>query len=297
MAKKESKKTKQTTVGLEHLLRDPEATFEEILPGVEILDRELEFDDGSRADLAAVDGAGRLVLCLFAGDDPDRSALEVLDTLAFVTRNTPLLARHLASARIQPDLDPRVLVVVDPGDARLIGRLTRLAGNELELYEVRTVKSSSGERAYLVPVEGHAGGGSPAPTASPASFVESLPTALAETGRLLVERMARLDDELVSKTGRDAVTWSFRDRVLARIERVGDHLQGGLGAGEEPQRIETSEDVGRFLEAALGHLVELLGEAKKPPFPGGALRPPGGPQRELDGGSILTPEEIEAFRE
>jgi len=68
--------------------------LDEIVPGVEILDRELAFEGGARADLAGVDPSGRLLFVLLAGEDADRAALEALDALTVLRTQMELLVRH-----------------------------------------------------------------------------------------------------------------------------------------------------------------------------------------------------------
>src|SRR5262245_56460227 len=58
--------------------------LDEIVPGLRVLDRELVFEGGGRADLAAVDPSGRLHLVLLAHEDADKAALEALDAVAVV---------------------------------------------------------------------------------------------------------------------------------------------------------------------------------------------------------------------
>lgn len=266
--------------------------LEAALAGIEILDRSLEFNDGARADLAGVDAGGRLVLVYLAGEDEDRSALEALDLLAFARRQTLLIARHLGSPKIVEQLDPRVIVVMDGGDGLLGMRLSALGGAGLELLELGSVKSAAGTRSYLMPHTPDPGGGSLA-TAGVDRFLEALPTGLRELGHGLCESLSRMDDDLNVEASAESVTWYFQDRPLARLETRGGRLRGVIGAQGRAHDLSGAMQADEFLEEALSRLVAKLGH-----FPAGAgdsLQ--GGPAVPTPGAPLLTPEEIEAFRE
>ena len=54
----------------ESAVRPLEDSLDEFVPGIEILDRDLVFEGGARADLAGVDPSGRLHLVVVAGRIP-----------------------------------------------------------------------------------------------------------------------------------------------------------------------------------------------------------------------------------
>ncbi|MEM7311133.1 MAG: hypothetical protein AAF682_30965 [Planctomycetota bacterium] len=263
------------------------AALEAALPGLQVLDRGLEFDERSHAELAGVDGAGHLVLVRLAGEDADRSAVEALDLVAFARHHVGLIARHLGSGRIAPALEPRVLIVLEPGDTLLASRLEPLVGRGIELLELRSVRSAAGDRAYLVPlhVEQH-----PTADASPATverFLAALPPDREEVGRLLCSRLARLDDELRLEATPESVAWFFQDQLLARLDAKGGLLRAAVGPRGRMREIAGAREADELLESALSRLVEEVGRAPDDlPVP---VQPP-------DGMPLLTPEEIEAFR-
>ncbi len=263
--------------------------LETALPGVEILDRGLEFDEGGRADFGGVDDAGRLVLGLFAGEDADRSALDALDALSFARRNAELLAQHLRSTRVVPSLDPRVLLIVEPADRALVRRVAPLVGRGLEVFELRAVKSRAGERAYLLAIGGAADTGLPDEPGSVDDFLAALPESLGELGRLVVDRMARLDDELRIEATADTVAWFFQHQLLLRLEHRGDELRAGAN-GERPRELRDPRDVDALLEDSLGRLVQAVGRLPADDLAERTLEP-------REGLPLLTPEEIEAFRD
>lgn len=274
--------------------------LEEVLPGIEVIDRELVFENGGRADLAAVDPSGRLVLVLVAGDDGDRSVLEVLDTYHFARQNTAILARHLSGRRIQALTAPRIVVVNPANDATLVARLSALVGQGVEIFGVRSLKSAAGERSYLVQV-GPSGAVEPSGEHGVEAFLRELPSGLREIGSRLAERMGRLDEELDAAADRNALVWRFHGDVLARVERVGSRLQASIAPHLDPVPLTRHEDVERVVEDSLARLVEAMGlsgatvSSPPPPATGRGER---SPLDVVDSSEpLLTAEEIDAFRE
>lgn len=262
----------------------------EVLAGFEVLDRNVAFDGGVVADLAAVDGAGRATLVQLADEDVDRAALAALDLAALARRDAELVARHLAGPGLSGDLDPRVVVVCPgPGAELLARRLVPLLGRGVELFGVRTVASARSERSYLVPL--FAGGDvRPAVRENPEqAFLESVPAPLAELARDLVRRIARLDEDLDVGRTPTAIRWRFRGEILVRVELVGERLQASVAPDHEAIPVRRGEDVELVLEAALSHVVRRFGAG---------LEEEGAPvSRPDEPVELLSPEEIEAFRD
>jgi hypothetical protein len=278
---------------LEHagVLAALEAGISEALPGVEILDRNLSFDPDGRADLAAVDPMGRLVLVLVAEEDTDRAALETLDLLSYARENNDLVVRHLGSRRVDPGLTPRVVVIDPENDTRLSDRLGAVAAAGVEVFGVRTLRSAAGERSYLV-AAGPEARGLPAGEAGVEAFLDSLPLPLQEVGRELTERMGRLDEDLFASADRDALVWRWNGEVLARVERVGERLTASVAPHHAPSTIRELDDVENVLEGALARLVVDLAPGEGVEAGSAAL------DREWSRDEpILTPEEIEAFED
>jgi hypothetical protein len=272
--------------------RDPEAALveglEELVPGLAVLERELVLEGGARADLAAADPSGRLWLVQLAGEDVDRAALEVLDLLAVLARELELVVRHLASERVQAERAPRIVVVSPNSDARLCARLAPLAAAGVEVVGLRAVKSKSGERAYLARLEAD---GRPAVSASGVgAFLRALPARHEPLVRALLERMERLDEELVVSGDASVLLWRLAGEVLARIERSGEVLAASVAPRHEPLALGDAADAERFVERALARLVRVLGMVR-------AERPAEEAPRPRTDEPLLTSEEIQAFRE
>jgi hypothetical protein len=270
--------------------------LDEIVPGLEIVDRELLFEGGARADLVAVDPSGRLHLVLRAGEDAERAALDALDALALVRGQLELLVRHCGEGRVNPERAPRVLVVCAAPDARLVERLGALGDSGVVVLGLRTVKSAAGEHAYLVRLD-------PAARAAAGpggveAFLRALPARLEALGAALLERMQRLDEELTCTGDSTTLVWRLAGEVLVKVERIGDLLQASVAPRHEPLPLADLGDLEGLLERALGRLVRVLGlnEASQPVGGAGPGKPkpliPIHPEEPL-----LTAEEIRAFQE
>ena len=261
----------------------------DVLLGFEVIDRDLAFDEGGRADLVGVDGSGRPVLVLVGGEDSDRIALEVLDTLSYARRHAVLLARHLRSPRLRPGAEARLLLVQPSPDPRLVDRLLPLLGRGVEIFGVRTLSSAGGERSYLVPLEPPRPSGGLGRPQSGGAFLEDLSGMQRELCRTLVQRMRRLDDELEVEGGPSGILWSVQGETLAQVERGEGGLRGGVAPDFEPRRLVAERDVDRFVESAMTRLVQLLGDDGAGPEPGGL--------EAFEGEELLTADEIAAFRD
>jgi hypothetical protein len=280
--------------GRENLLGALGSGLREVLPGLEILDRDLIFEQGGRADLAGVDAGGRLVLVLVADADPDVAALEVLDTHSLARRHLDTIVRHLCADSSERSIDESLearTVVIDPvGSERLLLRLAPIFDSGIELFGLYSIQSAAGERSYLAPIAAPPSGSVQRGLPPEAAFLESLPPALEEVGREAVERIGRVDRELLVTGTAGSVSWSFQDEVLVRLEHVGHRLQASVGPHHETRLLESEADLDPLLESVLARFVQWL-DYDAP----ASSRTPGIDLGEGD--PILTPEEIDAFRD
>jgi hypothetical protein len=265
------------------------AGLDEIVPGLEVLDRELTFENGARADLAAVDPSGRLFLVLLAGEDADKTVLATLDTLSVARSQVELLVRHFGDGRMHAERSPRVLVVSPNADTQLSERLGVLVDAGVSVLGLRTVKSAKGERAYLVRMDQATRG--PGGTSGITAFLRALPPRLEPLGNTLIERMERFDEELVASGDASTLVWRIAGEVLCRVERIGDVLQGSIAPRHEPLSLHDLSDLDKLIEGAYARLVKVLGLSRNAP-PAAGPRPAPSPDEPL-----LTAEEIQAFRE
>jgi len=264
--------------------------LDEVVPGLEVLERELVFEGGARADLVAVDPAGRLYWVLLAPEEGDRAVVEVLDALRFVRTRLELVVRHFGELRVSAERAPRVVVVSPSSDARLAERLSVLNDAGVMVFGLESIRSATRERAYLVRIDGGASVGA---AGGPEVFLRSLPARLEPLGAALVERMGRLDEELVVSGDGSALVWRLAGEVLCRVERVGDLLQASVAPRHAPLPLGDVTDLEELVGHAMQRLVQVLGLAQ-PDRPASGPRPTQGPAPDEP---ILTPEEIQAFRE
>lgn len=269
------------------------AGLEEIVPGIEVLDRDLVFDEGGRADLAAVDPSGRLYLVLLADGENDRIVLDALDAYAFAEANRELLARHLRRPRIALR-DTQVIVICLEADDRLLSRLRPLLAHGIGLFRVRMLKSASGEHSYLVPwgaperdVRGRGGVD---------AFLERLPAGLLPLTRTLIERMQRLDAELEPGAEGEALVWRAGGEVVVRVTSRGDMLQAQVTPEDHGRRLRSEDDLEDLTERTLERLLEVWGTNGNGHGEPGE-EPVGADPVPQEGLPILSPEEIEAFRD
>ncbi len=266
------------------------AGLDEIVPGLEVIDRELAFEGGARADLVAVDPSGRVYLVLRANQDSDTAVLETLDAVALLRGQLEVLVRHCGESRVNPERAPRVLVVCAGSDARMVERLGALSEAGVLVLGSRAVKSAAGEQRYLVRLD--PGARAAVGPSGVAAFLRALPARLEPLGAALVERMGRLDEELAASGDATTLVWRLSGEVLAKVERIGDLLQASVAPRHEPLPLAELADLERLVERALGRLVRVLGLTR-------AERPESSPERRPGRSDepLLTPEEIQAFRE
>lgn len=297
--------------------RDPsllslESTLERNFPGVEVLDHDLELSERYRADLVAIEGSGRLVLVLVVDTEGDEPLLAALDALAFARHNAPVLAAHFGEPRLRSDQPPRVLLITQTFSPSLVERLRPLLDGSVELFEVREVKSARGENLYLTAVGGDPQVLAAAATTEDAFFARLAPDTKA-IAQYCLERMARIDDELLVSSRGGRLNWSFRGTELARVELASDLLQGSVAPLFETRALRSAAQVDFFVEEALGRYVEALGvrmDIGTTPEPSPGVT--GGPEafspsyaaaerddgpRERSSGADLSEEEIRAFQE
>lgn len=168
------------------------------------------------------------------------------------------------------------MLVADAWSSEVLDLLGVLAAEDLRLYSVETLRSASGERAWLVPVEL----GPLAPRAAPTleGFLEPLGPAEREAVELAVRRVARIDARLEPAVGEGALRWLDGPREVCALVRTPRGLAGEV-AGEARVAIGGRADVDRFVEGT----VRAWGQ--------GHAGPAGGD----DEAPFLTAEEIAAF--
>lgn len=274
--------------GLE--LPDLEAILLEALPALEVVDRDLMLGAALSAQLVCVDGRGRLVLGLLAENGSESTVLECLDALAYARAHLELLKRHLGASQLRTDLEPHLVLVSESFPPRVIERLGPILGHSLHMFEVRVVRSRAAAASYLVPVAPARVHGAAAVAGDSRTFIDALPESERSVAALVVQRIARIDDEIELALAGDELEWRYGGVVLCSLSRGEAGLEGSVLS--VPTTVLSETGVDDFVEAALGRYVELLGgtDDEGEELEQVELVPP-------EPGALLTPEEIEAFRD
>lgn len=278
-----------------------EAQLRALLPGLRVLDRDLELDGAPVADLVC-EAEGRLVLVLMVDGEGDGPVLAALDALAAARRDGELLAAHLGLPESFRRA-PLVLLVAERFGERLRERLRAIPSEALWSLERRAVRTARRGDQALVRVHNVEGCGSPAsgggsPSPDPQAvqrFLAQLGPPGARLGRELAQRIGRIDPELELETrrgeGREELWWRFRGRSLCGVAVNEGRLEGRLPDSSVPHAIQSPQALEAFLEWVLSCHLELLDALAPRDGMGEIVLVP--PRRE----PLLTPEEIEAFRE
>jgi len=270
---------------------DLETALASTFPDVVVCDRELELPGGPVVDLACVDSAGRVLLVAELEGAGDACVLRALDLLASVRENRVVLYRHLAHPGLRVDLPPLTVLVAERFDDEVLARLACAEAGTLRCLERRTVRSRAGASVHLVDVA-HGAAAVEAPGAVPGEFCRHLAPEQRELGLTLVGRLSRIDEELEHTGLERGGRWSLAGDAVCSVFAHDGRLEGFVAPRTVPEGIESVERMERFVERALERTVELLGATG----PAG----PSDPRREaaLDPlQPILTPEEIQAFRD
>jgi hypothetical protein len=286
---------------------DLERVLVDALPGFEPLAHDLELSSSERADCVGVDGNGRLTLVLDAGGEGEEPVLRALDALSFARRNGEAIARHLDCPRLRSELSARVVLVAEGFSRKLIERMVPLAGNGVDLYELRELRTRERVSAWLAPAQSLEGSGG-ATGATEESFLGGLDARARELAQTLLAKMRRLDPDVEVLPSRRSVAWRHAGAMLGRIESYEGRLYAAVAPRHDSRALESASDLERFLEQLLGRFVELLGPAISPQRAASpetaAAEPalttrnpaaPAPPEARLGAIPLLTQDEYDAF--
>jgi hypothetical protein len=267
------------------------AALQDAFPDVEWVDSELDLGDGRRIDWVGVDPAGRVVFALFCEGSGEAGVLSAIDAMVFFARNRPVLAQHLHSPRVRTALEPIVALIAETFSEQSLARLCGVGAGGLRIFELRRLSSSRGERAYLVPLAPSIGRSAQPQTRGPEAFLSKLSEARRPLGELLVQRIGRIDDQLVAAGGDQSVSWRLGDDLMCSIAQIEGAIEGQIPPGGDAQEIGSAAQVELFVDRVLERYVTLLGGASA----ASSLESP--MFAAVDAGMTLTPEEIAAFRQ
>ncbi|MFT7479335.1 MAG: hypothetical protein ACI80N_002629 [Gammaproteobacteria bacterium] len=293
--------------------QDLERELAGVIRDFEIVDRDLVVGDSLSIDWLGFDGEGALVLVLWTAGEGGRVVLDLLDALAFVRTHLDVLARHWHLAAPEaPGADGgpvpiddtahtpvRAVCLAEHFDTEALQRLSVWGSAELDLFEVRTVRSERGEGAYLVPARGPAG--EPGAAAVRASFFDGVPEQFHVLGRAFIERMSRVDEGVKLVEGEGAADWFYRGQRLGALRAGEVRLEASLAGSTTPQGVLGEGDVDDFVDRVLARLVELSDDLTGDDDDLAEIDD--GDELEqvelipMDSEPLLTPEEIAAFHD
>jgi hypothetical protein len=256
---------------------DLESELARSLQGFEVLERELEIRAEGRdvrAELAGIDGLGRLWIVARAPDDADRALLDGLALLAFARANGAVLGERAEEAC--------VALVCAAGADELARRAAVAPG--LQVLALERWRAGGQERWRLAP----RGSGAAAP-ATIEQFLGELDPGTRALAELCLERMQRVDAALELRTAPGWIAWHGDRRALGLLSLRERELVARSGRDAPGVALRTPADV----EAWLAQVLELRLGAPGPPDdlpPLPAVDPV--PQRP---GVLLSAEELAAF--
>lgn len=270
------------------------------LGGARVVDRELRCDGRSLAEIVLLHER-RLVLALAVDGASRRTPARALAALSFAGTRAGALAAHLSAELEESEsaagARPLVLLVsARPYAAAVLERLRALAGPDLWVLELHLLQSRAGSSSSLerlLPPPERAPTLAPPPSErAPRDAIErfalSLSASQAPLARDLARRIARIDPGLSLESGEGELVWSRDGQLLCSLHAVDGRLEGQLAESRIPHRIHAPASAEVFLDWVLSLYLEQLG--------GGPTDRPHSRTLEPTG-PLLTPEELEAFRD
>lgn len=258
-----------------------EAELLRLAPGFEVVDRGLVLATRSanspgarRADLVLADGEGSLILAIVVDGSREGTVLGAVEALLFARENA---AAMLPSTRPR-DVRATVALIAEGHSEQSLAALDLLPADELWILEAKRFESASGVRTVLVSLT------PPPAIAAPIdpereAFLRRLPDPIRDAAESLLLRLVRLGGDLRTTFANDRATLRSGTREICSLEIEDGRLRADAPALPRPRGIDRAEDAETFLDEVMRkELSEQGGE-------------------EGEGGPLLTPEEIAAFRD
>ncbi|MFN0009285.1 MAG: hypothetical protein ACKVXR_15380 [Planctomycetota bacterium] len=281
--------------GRAELLAAIEIELSRLLPELRIVDRGLDLARGPvrstarrRADLLALDAAGRPVIVLIVDGSGDDTVLAAVNAVAYARQNAGALAQPLREEAARAPL-ARVALIAESFSPRTLEGLGLLPESELLLFEARRVDSAAGTHARLSRVNLPSTRREEEPPMAREDFLARVGDSRRGTAELLLRRLARVDAGIRASFEEDRASFECDGRELCRLEIEQGALQGAIPAVKQRLPIHGPDDADAFIDEVLREHILLLGEGWGTPSP-----PPAKPRAE---DPLLTPEEIAAFRD
>jgi hypothetical protein len=186
-----------------------------------------------------------------------------------------------------------VALVAETFSDRMLGRLSGLNPESVRLFELRTVVSARGEHVYLAPIDAAPARAAVLAPRGSDVFLRALDPARRELAEFALKRIARIDDLVTHAASEKTITWRWKGELLCSLGSLDDHLDARVEPDGKSLRLGSVADIEAFVDLALQRYVELLGA----PTAGVAAPLLAGPASNLEARELLTPAELEAFRQ
>lgn len=282
--------------GRAELLAAIEIELSRLLPDLRIVDRGLDLTRGPvrstarrRADLLALDAAGRPVIVLIVDGRGDDTVLAAVNAVAYARQNAGALAQPLREEAARAT-GARVALIAESFSARALESLGLLPESELLLFEARRVDSAAGTHARLSRVVLPSPRREEEPPMAREDFLARIGETRRGTADVLLRRLERVDAGIQASFEEDRASFDLEGRELCRLEIEQGALQGAIPALKQRLPIHGPDDADAFLDEVLREHILLLGEGWGTPSPPAPARPPAEEP-------LLTAEEIAAFRD
>jgi hypothetical protein len=230
------------------------AALELHLPGLELVDRELEIvrpgGKGRSAALVGRAAGGMLVLIEELEGPVEKTALRALELAALAREH----ARELLG-RFECALGPTLVLLAGEEVHELGTLLAPLLGRELQLYACTQLRTHAQTRLALAPVRGsHA-----AVPGSRAEFLAELDPGSRPVAERLWERLSAPALGARAEIGLAGVRWSDARGALCSLARGPAGLSGRLAGLDEAIELGNEADGRGFLDAVLALHLERAG--------------------------------------
>jgi len=242
------------------------------LPGIELLDRELEIARGAgKARTLALVGraaGGRLVLIEELEGPPEKTALRALELAALARDHAQELLGRFGCA-----LGPTLVLLAGEHAAELGNLLAPLLGRELQLFSCTQIRTRSSTSFALAPLAGSRAERAPR---SREDFLAELAPPVRPLAEKLWQRLSAPALGARAEIGSAGVRWSDARGPLCSLAGGQDGLSGRLPGLDEAIELGNEADGRGFLDAVLALHLERTGGGMKAPAqasPDGAFDP------------------------
>ncbi len=184
----------------------------------------------------------------------DEAFAALVDLVAAARSHATLLSRHVGSGA--DSIPPRIVLIVETLDERTSSRLEALIPDTVSVLEVRKIESEKAQSSFLVGREELVSDESPDIARR---GVEDLDPGAQRRIQTLVDRLDRVDAELVMETTDDGLEWHWRDHAICVLSVEGSRPRLCV-PDIEARLLEDDEALETSLEGAIARWMTVSGE-------------------------------------